>query len=128
MKIVIIGLVVGGMLTACLSAGQPVEYAKACDGGNDGRTIETSGYLDVGFGLYCSNRAGRSECGFQLKNDLRDKTAFTADIAVGSGANTMDKAGRQFEKAKLIVRGHDGNKIDFSRKVKVTGKLSVSSG
>ena len=104
--------------------GEPVEYSKACDRGNDKKTIETKGFLDSGTGLFCSNTSGRMECGFKLKNDLKDEKGFTADIAISSGANSMDKVERGYQVSDIVVRGNDGERIDLSKKVTVTGTLN----
>jgi hypothetical protein len=112
-------------LGACgAPTGKPVEYSKACDHGNDKKTIETAGFLDSGTGLFCSNTSGRMECGFKLKNELKEETGFTADIAVGSGANSMDKVERGYQKSDLKVRGNDGSEVDLNKRVSVTGKLT----
>ena len=115
------------MTTGCEAPkGVPVEYGSACNAENDKKTIETIGYLDTSFGLYCSNTGGRLDCGFKLKQDLKDEKGFSADVAVASGANSMDKPERGFEMSDLKVRGNDGNEIDLSKKVTVTGKLNSS--
>jgi len=107
--------------------GEQVEYANACDADNDKKVIETSGYLDSGIGLYCSSTGGRMECGFKLKKNLDDdEKGFTADVAIGSGANTMDKLDGSFEKADIKVRNIEGKEIDLTKKVKITGKLNSS--
>jgi pimeloyl-CoA synthetase len=66
------------------------------------------------------------ECGFKLKTDLKDEKGFSADIAIGSGANSMDKLESGYQKTDIKVRNNDGNAIDMSKAVKVTGKVSFS--
>lgn len=112
------------VITACEPPkGEPVEYAKMCDKDNDGKTIETSGFLDDGGGIFCSNTSGRMECGFKLKNSPDDEKGFSTDIAVGSGANAMDKIESGYQKSDIAIRDNEGNKIDLSKKVTVTGDL-----
>ena len=103
--------------------GEAVEYAKACDRENDNKTIETEGFLDDAGGVYCSNTSGRMDCGFKLKKDLKDEKGFSADIAISSGANSMDKLERGYQKADITIRNNESNKIDLLKKVKVTGTL-----
>jgi hypothetical protein len=106
--------------------GEPVKYANACDSENDNKIIETVGFLDTGLGLYCSSTSGRMECGFKLKNNLKDEKSFSADIPIASGANSMDKVKSGYDKSDIVVRGNDGKRIDLTKKVTVTGKLNSS--
>lgn len=123
MRKVLVLMALGVFLVGCNVEGEPVEYSKMCDVGNNDKRIEVSGFLDDAGSLYCSNRSGRMECGFKLKNDLNDEKGNSADIAIGSGANSMDKVERGYQKADIVIRGNDGNKIDLTKKVKVTGDL-----
>lgn len=119
-------LLVCCVLVGCDTTGEPVEYSKVCSKASDGKTVETSGFLDDAGGVFCSNTSGRMECGFKLKNDLKDEKGFSADIAIGSGANSMDKLESGYQKSDIKVRNNDGNPVDLSKKVKVTGKVSFS--
>lgn len=111
-------------LTACEPPkGEPIEYAKMCDASTDGKTVEVEGFLDPGTGVYCSNTSGRMECGFKLKKDSKDEDGNKVDIAIASGANAMDKLERGYTLDTINIRGNDGNKIDLTKKVKVTGKV-----
>lgn len=115
------------LLTACEPPkGEPIEYAKMCDVLNDGKTVEVEGFLDSGTGVYCSNTSGRMECGFKLKSDLKDETGNSVDIAIRSGANSMDKLERGYTLETINIRGNDGNKIDLTKKVKVTGDMTIA--
>lgn len=117
-------LAVGCFFAAgCAVEGEPVAYAKMCDAENDGKRIETSGFLDDAGSLFCSNTSGRMECGFKLKNDLKDEEGFSADVAIGTGANSMDEVERGYQKSDLAIRDDAGNKIDLGKKVIVTGDL-----
>ena len=104
--------------------GEPIEYSKACDRTNDKKIIETEGFLDDDSGVFCSSTSGRMECGFKLKNDLKDAKGFSAEIALSSGANAMDKLETGYQKSGITIRNHAGETIDLSKKVKLTGKLS----
>ncbi len=111
------------IVAGCNVEGEPVEQAKMCDAGNDGKRIETEGFLDDKKGLFCSNTSGRMECGFKLKGSADAEEGFSADIEIGSGANTMDKVERGYQKSDIVIRDNDGNRIDLEKKVKVTGDL-----
>lgn len=122
-------------LAACLAVffcfgcapvvGEKVEYAKACDRGNDKKTLEVKGFLDDAGGLFCSNTSGRMECGFKFKKDLAQKErGFSADIATGGGANAMDEVKSGYRKSDLVVRDDNGKKVDLGKEVTVTGLLT----
>ncbi|HUF03474.1 MAG TPA: hypothetical protein VMM38_04790 [Aridibacter sp.] len=118
-------LFLGIACVGCDTKGEPVAYDKACSLGNDGRTIETKGFLDDAGGVFCSDTSGRMECGMKLKAKADDKTGFTADIALGSGANTMDELPRGYQKTDIVIRHNEGGVVDLGKEVTVTGKLSA---
>ncbi|MEZ5427513.1 MAG: hypothetical protein R2747_14670 [Pyrinomonadaceae bacterium] len=106
--------------------GEPVEYSQVCSTANNKKYIETEGFLDDAGGVFCSNTSGRMECGFKLKNDLKDEKGFSADIAIAGGANSMDKLERGYRKSDIKIRNNQGDPVDLSKKVKVTGTLTFS--
>ena len=108
----------------CNVEGEPVDYAKACDRGNNKKTVETKGFLDIPGMMSCSNTSGRMECGFKLRKAIGDEEGFSADVAIGSGANTMDKVERGFAKSDVKVRADDGTEIDLTKAVTVTGEIT----
>ncbi len=113
--------------SACNTTGVPTEFANACVVENDGKTLEVSGLLEPRTMVYCSNLSGRMECPFDLVQAAGSDKKFTADIEVGSGANTADEIQKGFKKEDLKVRDNAGNQIVFgSDKLKFTGKLSVA--
>lgn len=113
-------------LIGCDTKGEPVEYASVCDIANDKKVIETSGYLGNKSGIFCSNiGGGRMECGLNLKNNLKDKNGFTVDIALDTGANSMDKPESGYQYENLKIRQNNGSQIDLSKRIKVTGTISV---
>ncbi len=116
-------LVVSG-LAGCAVTGEPMEYADVCKIENDGKYVETKGYLADKGSVFCSNRGGRMECGLRFSAKAGDKDGFNADIEVGSGSNTIDELPRGYKKEDIVVRGDNGGTIDLSKDVKVTGKLS----
>ncbi len=115
------------LAAACNTSGIPTEFANACSLENDGRTLEVSGVLEPRTMVYCSNRSGRMECPFDLLQAAGSDKKFSADIEVGSGANTVDEIQKGFKKEDLKVRDNDGSLVAFGTdKLKLTGKLSVA--
>ncbi len=91
------------------------------------KIIEVKGFLDPAGGLYCSNTSGRMECGFRLKKSLeQEDKGFSADVALSTGANSMDEVGSGFQKADIVVRGDTGRRINLEREVTVIGEINSS--
>lgn len=112
---------------ACSTTGVPTEFANACALENDGKTLEVSGVLQMRGSVFCSNRGGRMECGFDFVEAAGSDKKFSADIEQGSGANTVDEIPKGFKKEDIKVRDNAGNQVALgSDKVKLTGKMSVA--
>lgn len=128
MKITIILLFAMLMLVSgCGVNGEPVEFAKACDLANDGKTLQVSGVLMPRKSVFCSNRGGRMECPFDFQESAIAPGKMTADIEVGSGANTMDEVSKGFRKEDLKVRDNAGNPVVLENDtVKATGKMMIA--
>lgn len=126
---IIFALVFGASLfvSACGVNGEPVEFSKACDQANDGKYLQVAGVLTSRGSIYCSNRGGRMECPFDLLEAAGSPNKMTADIEVGSGANTMDEVPSGFKKEDLKVRDNAGNPIALgSDLAKYTGKMMIA--
>jgi hypothetical protein len=124
-----LGLVFGALLliAGCAVKGDPIELSKACVIENDGKNFQIGGVLAARSSTFCSNRGGRMECGFDLLESAGSEKKISADIEVGSGANTMDEGPKSYKKEDLKVRDNAGNPIALGTDpVKLTGKLSVS--
>lgn len=128
MKKVLSILVVFGLSTiACNVTGVPTEFANACAIDLDGKTLEVSGILQPRGTIFCSNRGGRMECPFELVETAGSEKTITADIEVGSGANSVTEIPKGFKKEDLKVRDNSGNQIALSTdKVKLTGKMLIA--
>ena len=127
----ILALVFGVLLftSACGVNGEPVEFSKACDQANDGKYLQVSGVLSPRSSIYCSNRGGRMECPFDMLESAGAQNKMTADIEVGSGANTMDEVPSGFKKEDLKVRDNAGNPVALGIDVaKYTGKMLIAPG
>jgi hypothetical protein len=118
-------LFVAFAFAGCDTKGVPTPFDQACALGNDKKTIETKGFLDDNGSVFCSNTGGRMECGFAFKKTLDGKKGFSADIAIGSGANSMDKLERGYKKENIVIRNNDGNVVDLGKEVTITGDLSA---
>lgn len=110
----------------CDTKGVPTEFANVCTPENEKKTLEVSGVLQSRTSVFCSNTGGRMECGFDFLESAGGDRKFSAEIAQGSGANTVDKLERGFKKEDVKIRDNAGNLIALgSDKVKLTGKMSV---
>lgn len=108
------------------TTGTPVEFANACNPENEKKYVETSGFLDSGGGVYCSNRSGRMECSFNLKENPNAEKKFSAYIERGSSANTVEELKSGFKREDIKIRDNGGNIINLAEKVKVTGEMNVT--
>lgn len=114
-------------VSSCAVTGEPVEFAKACDQGNDGKNLQVTGVLKSRSSIFCSNRGGRMECPFDLFESASGQAKIGADIAVGSGANTMDEVPKGFKKEDLKVRDNSGSPVALETDtVKATGKMLIA--
>jgi hypothetical protein len=116
------------LTAACGSPqGTPTEFAGACALDLDGKTLEVTGVLQPRSSMLCSNRGGRMDCPFELFEAAGSEKKFMADIAVGSGANTVTEIPKSFTKEDLKVRDNTGNQIALGTdRVKLTGKMSIA--
>ena len=125
MVVLIIAFV--AVVSGCSVTGEPTEFGKACDLANDGKTLQVSGVLIPRTSIFCSDRGGRMECPFDLKETVEGQVKITADIAVGSGADTVDQVPKGFKKEDLKVRDNAGNTVTLETDViKATGKMSIA--
>lgn len=115
------------LVTSCSVTGEPVEFAKACDQANDGKTLQVTGVLMPRKSIFCSNRGGRMECPFDFQESAAGPNKITADIEVGSGANTMGEVPKGFKKEDLKVRDNSGDLVTLETDtVKATGKMMIA--
>lgn len=114
-------------VTGCSTTGVPTEFTNACNADNDKKTLEVIGILQPRTSIYCSNRAGRMECPFDFVEAAGSDKKMTADIATGSGANTVDEIPKGFKKEDLKIRDNAGSPIALGTdKVKLTGKMMIA--
>lgn len=111
-------------VSGCNTKGEPVEFANACNLENNKKAIEVSGILIEKGGIFCSNTSGRMECGYKLVQKAGDNDGFSADIEVGTGANTGEKPPSGFKREDLKIRDNAGELVKLGDKVKLTGMLT----
>lgn len=115
------------LVSGCAVTGEPVEFARACDQANDGKTLQVTGVLMPRKSIFCSNRGGRMECPFDFQESAASQNKMTADIEVGSGSNTMDEVPRGFKKEDLKIRDNQGDPVALETDVvKATGKMMIA--
>lgn len=121
-------VVAGITLTAC--AGKPAEHidlANACKIENEKKYVEVSGFLDDKGGVFCSNIGGGDvKCGFKVLEAPGSEKAMSADIVQGTWANNVEKLERGYKKEDIKIHDNDGNVINMSEKVRLTGTMSVT--
>ena len=114
-------------VSACNTTGVPTEFANACAQDLDGKTLEVSGILQPRTSIFCSNRGGRMECPFEMVETAGSEKKITADIEVGTGANSVTEIPKGFKKEDLKVRDNAGNQVTLGTdKVKLTGKMMIA--
>lgn len=121
-------LVVAAMILAgCSVRADPVELSRACVVENDGKNVQLTGILSARTNVSCSNRGGRMECGFEVLESAGGVRKMSADIEVGSGANTMDELQKSYKLEDLKIRdNHGSHVVTETEPVRLTGRLSVS--
>ncbi|MEO7539430.1 MAG: hypothetical protein ABIV21_05345 [Pyrinomonadaceae bacterium] len=119
-------MIMTGMVSSCSETkGVPVDFANACAVGNDKKVIEVAGFLEPRQFMYCSNRGGRMECGFDLKDAPGSKNIVRVELEEGSSANTAEKMDSGFKKEDVKIHDNTGSIIGPGDKVRVTGKISI---
>ena len=114
--------------TGCNKTGVPVEFAKVCDKANDEEIVEVEGFIDDGGSVFCSKGKRPLECGFQVKQNLEDEKYFKADIEAGTWSNNVEKLKSGYKKEDIKMWDDNGELIDLSKKLKVTGRVHVFDG
>ncbi|MDQ3801928.1 MAG: hypothetical protein M3384_21095 [Acidobacteriota bacterium] len=108
------------------TTGTPVEFANACTPENEKKYIETSGFLDSGGGVFCSNRGGRMECSFNLRENPNGDKKISAYIEQGASANMVEELKSGFKREDIKIRDNAGNVINLAEKVRLVGEMNVT--
>jgi hypothetical protein len=120
-----------------------VEFSKVCELQNDGRYLETTGYLDNVGDLNCSGKqGGNMTCSLMfkkaenfeidinkvIKNEENPAEVFRAYVLLGDSANGLKKKEyKNFKKEDMEFVANDNSIITVKDKVKITGKARVMS-
>ncbi|HMP66567.1 MAG TPA: hypothetical protein PKD11_13385 [Pyrinomonadaceae bacterium] len=92
---------------------------------NEKKVIEVAGFLEPRSFMFCSNRSGRMECGFDLKEAPGSDKKVRVDIEQGSSANMAEKLESGFKREDVKIYTNGGDRVDLEKKVKVTGTMSI---
>ena len=106
-------------------SGVPTEFADACSANNEKKVIEVAGYLEPRSFMFCSNRSGRMECGFDLKEAPDSDKILRVELEQGSSANMAEKLESGFKREDVKIYRSSGDRVDLEKKVKVTGTMSI---
>jgi hypothetical protein len=115
------------ILIGCNTSGTRVEYTKACTPENDGKYIETSGFLNGETTVSCSNIGGGPlRCSYSfLETPTAAKNLINADIEQGTWANNAEELKSSYKTEDIKIRDNGGNIINLTDKVKITGKITA---
>jgi len=88
-KLFAVSLLLGGSLLAgCKKDAVRAELSNICSPENEKKYVVTSGFLNDGGSVFCSNiGGGRMDCPFDVIAGPGGKRVFGADIEQGSGAS-----------------------------------------
>src|SRR5215212_7572332 len=109
------------------TTGVPTEFAKACSPETEKKYLEVGGFLDDKGGVFCSNRSGRMECSFNLRETPTGEKKLSAYIQTGTSANSVEQLPKGYSREDLKIRDNAGNIINLADKVKITGELNTTS-
>ena len=104
----------------------PIEFSKVCAISNEKKMVEVGGYLNTGKSVYCSNRGGRMECAHGFTETQGAGKSISADIEQGTRANQAEKLKSGYKREDIKIRDNNGNVIDLAKRVRLTGKMSVT--
>ena len=121
-------LVAAFVLSSCTKEAVPTDISKICAADNEKKYVVTSGYLDPGGSVFCSNTGGRMDCGLDVIANPGGKRAFGADIEQGSGASEIEKLSSGYKKEDIKIHNTTGGIINLSDKVTLTGQMSIAPG
>jgi hypothetical protein len=116
-----------GLVFLAVTTGVPTEFAKACSPENEKKYLEVSGFLDDKGGVFCSNRSGRMECSFNLRETPTGEKKLSAYIETGTSANNVEQLPKGYSREDLKIRDNAGNIINLADKVKITGELNTTT-
>lgn len=66
------------------------------------------------------------ECAYRLTETPGEGKSISADIEQGARANQAEKLKSGYKREDIKIRDSNGNIIDLAKKVRLTGKMSVT--
>jgi hypothetical protein len=116
-----------GLGSACSRRPEPegiaVEYGKLCALENNGKRVNTEGYLELGSTSFCSGKKGDISCRLDFKEQPDSARNITAYVTEGNGANQMEKVPDNYKPSDLKLRAEDSSMISPRDKVKISGDV-----
>jgi len=127
-KVFAVSMLLGGLLLAgCKKEAVRVELSNVCSPDNEKKYLTTSGYLDPGSSVFCSNiGGGRMDCGLDVVASPGSKRVFGADIEEGSGSSEIEKLPSGYKKEDIKIHYDNGGLVNLSDKVTLTGQMSIA--
>ena len=119
-------LLAGLFLAGCKKDAVRVELSNICSSDNEKKYVVTSGYLDAGGAVYCSNTGGRMDCSLDMIASPGGKRVFGAEIEEGSGASEIEKLPSGYKKEDIKIHYDNGSIVNLSDKVTLTGQMSIA--
>jgi hypothetical protein len=125
-------VLVGFLLASCAETPLELSVVESCtpDPNNEfmRRTITTEGYLTLATTIFCSgDRNGNLRCGLTLLQEPGEidyeVRNLNVDFIQGTGNNQIEEVQRGFTLESIIIRDADGNRIDLTQPVQVTGSV-----
>jgi hypothetical protein len=114
------------LFVACASKpAEQIPFPMTCKADDDGKYVQVTGYITDGGSVFCSNTGGRMECGFTLTEKPDGGAKLSADIAQGSGSNSVDKFEGSYNKEDIKMHDNSGLPVKLGDKVKLTGKMNA---
>jgi hypothetical protein len=115
------------LLAACSSKqAEQIAFPTVCKAEDDHKYVRVSGYLTDGGSVFCSNiGGGRMECRFSLNEKPDGGAQIGAEIAQGSGADSVEEFGSDYKKEDLKIHDNSGGFVKIGDKVTLTGDYNA---
>lgn len=121
-------LTIALMAVSCTKQSTPVDLANACAADNEKKYISTTGFLNDGGSIFCSNTGGRMDCSLDLVASPGGARVLGAEIEQGTGSSEIEKFESGYKKDGLKIHDASGGLVKLGDKVRVTGEMSVVPG
>jgi len=103
-----------------------VDFSQVLDKANDGKRVSIEGYLTTPTTSYQTSNSAQLDF-IERPNEFSSAFNFILSVNVGDGKNEMKTLPDKYTSADIIVTGKNGEKIGAGDRVRITGKLNVSS-